>query len=397
MSHLRTAYFAILSAFATATVLAAAAHPQPSALELRALKAVASARRPVTVAQATAAPTPAPPRHQAPPPTVSAPVSAPAAPPVAAAPAPAQTSAPTAEPSPTVTPTPTPVHSKAGHVFVIALNGPGAKETFGPDSPATYLKGLREQGTLLPGFHPADGADLPNYLAFAGGQAPTAAARGECATYTDVKNGDGCVFPNTVISIGDQLTSSGQSWRAYEEGMGTEQTCVHPDDGTDDPTVSATSGYVTRHDPFVYFHSLLDLGDCLANVHDLSALTDDLKVPQLTPNLAFVSPDVCNAGGCGLEATDAFLAQWVPEILKSKAFKQDGVLVIAFLSHTGGGVDPTGALVVAPRYAPKGGVVAKPADAYGLLRTVEDLLGLEPLAQAADAVSLAKAALPLAF
>lgn len=396
MSNARTVLFAILSAFATATVLTAAAHPQPSALELRALKAVAFARRPVALAQATAAPTPAPPQHKTPP-APAAPVSAPPAPPAPPAPAPAQTAAPTATPSPTVTPTPTPVHSKAGHVFVVAVNGPGYKATFGPGSPATYLKGLSKQGTLLSGFRPADGADLPNYLAFAGGQPPTSAARGECARYNDVKNGDGCVFPNTVLTVGDQMSSSGQSWRAYMEGMGTDQTCVHPDNGADDPTVSATAGYVTRHDPFVYFHSLLDLGDCLANVQDLSGLTNDLKVPRLTPNLAFVAPDACNSGGCGLAATDAFLAQWVPAILASKAFKQDGVLVIAFLSQSGGGVDPTGALVVAPKYARKGVVVAKRTDPYGLLRSVEDLLGLEPLAQAADAVSFAKLALPLAF
>jgi hypothetical protein len=329
-----------------------------------------------------------------------APPPAPAPPAPAPADRPAETPAPTATPTPT--PTPQPKHSGAGHVFVIALTGPGYQETFGPDSPATYLTQLRERGAVLSGFAPADGADLPNYLAFAGGQRPNAKTRAECATYTD----DGCILPNTVLSLGDQVSASGQAWRAYMEGMGAEQTCVHPDTGAADDTVTATDGYVTRHDPFVYFHSLLDLGDCLASVHDLGALGDDLEVPRLTPNLAFIAPDLCHSGTVetcadgtpgGLAAADAFLAEWVPKILAAKAFKRDGVLVIAFLSHAGGGTDPTGALVVAPRFARKGGLYAQPLDPYGLLRTVEDLLGLEPLAKAAKAASFAKLALPLAF
>jgi hypothetical protein len=397
VSNGRTILIAVLSAFATAIVLAAAAHSAPSPLELRALKAVAAVRRPVALA---ALPTPEPPQHRVPP-VAAAPVAPP--PPAAPPPEPAATeAAPTPTPTPTATPTPTPRHSAAGHVFVIALTGPGYQETFGPDSPAPYLKELRDQGVLLSGFGPADAADLPNYLAFAGGLKPNAKTRGECASYAD----GGCVVPNTVLSLGDQVSASGQAWRAYMEGMGDDQTCVHPDNPSADPTLTATSGYVTRHDPFVYFHSLLDLGDCLASVHDLTALGDDLKVPRLTPNLTFIAPDVCHSGTvetcedgtpAGLAAADAFLAEWVPKITASKAFKKDGVLVIAFLSHAGGGTDPTGAVVVAPRFAHAGGLFAKPFDAYSLLRTVEDLLALEPLGKAARAASFAKLALPLAF
>ena len=37
-------------------------------------------------------------------------------------------------------------------------------------------------------------------------------------------------------------------------------TCGHPTAGTGDQTASATAGdgYASRHDPFVYFHSIID-------------------------------------------------------------------------------------------------------------------------------------------
>ena len=60
---------------------------------------------------------------------------------------------------------------------------------------------------MLSSFGPVDStAELPNYLALAGGLKPNAATRSNCATYSD---GD-CIQANTVLSLGDQVTSSGR-------------------------------------------------------------------------------------------------------------------------------------------------------------------------------------------
>jgi phosphatidylinositol-3-phosphatase len=98
--------------------------------------------------------------------------------------------------------------------------------------------------------------------------------------------------------------------------------------------------YATRHNPFVYFHSIIDNEpNCEANVVPLSSLDDDLKTADATPNFVFITPNLCNDGHdspCkdgepgGLASVNNFLKQLVPQILKAPAFKQDGLLIVTF-------------------------------------------------------------------
>jgi hypothetical protein len=371
------ATLAVVSTFATAAVLASASGSGPSPAVLAAVaQRMQAARTPIPVA-------PAPRRRPVMRPPVSSPAPSSDTPPAVADTAPAPVAAPAAAPAPKAPkPKPKPKASEAKHIFVIALPGTGYQQTFGAQSPIPYVTTqLVQQGAVLSKFGPADpAADLPNYLALAGGLKPNAATKANCATYRD---GD-CIQPNTVLSLGDQVTSSGRSWRAYLEGMG-DQSCVHPDNGTADATTGATTGYVTRQNPFVYFHSLLDLGDCLANDVDLTKLTDDLKAAKTTPNLAYIAPALG-------DDPNAFLQTWVPQILDSAAYKKDGVLFITFLT----GPSPTGMLVLSP-FARKATLYAKPYDTYSLLRSIEALFALDPLGQAKKAPSFARTVLTSAF
>ena len=58
-------------------------------------------------------------------------------------------------------------------------------------------------------------------------------------------------------------------------------SCRHPVLNSFDTTQQARVGdqYAARHNPFVYFHSLLDGGACAANDIDLSQLQTDLSEP----------------------------------------------------------------------------------------------------------------------
>jgi hypothetical protein len=205
------------------------------------------------------------------------------------------------------------------------------------------------------------------------------------------------VYPNTVITIGDQLTSSRRSWHAYLGGMG-DQPCRHPaSDGADD-TAQPGAAYLTRHNPFVYFHSLLDLGDCVADDVDLSRLDADLQSAAKTPSYSFIAPGPCPAG-TELACADAFLKEWVPKIRRSPAYRKDGAIVVAFLSSaTASGAAPpaTGALVLS-RFATRGKQLATPYDPFSLLRSLDDLFGVAALGRAQQTASFAKAALPRAF
>jgi hypothetical protein len=349
-------------------------------------------------------------------------------------------------------------------LFVIALASAGYQTVFGHGSVATYLnRTLRPHGTLLSSYSTLGSADLPDYLAMVSGQSPNADTRADCPTFAEFPSsaapaangliaGTGCVYPNTVLTIGDQITSRGNQWAAYVEGMGTtaatttatsttttatsttttatsttttpttttstvpstgtiSPNCQHPDSGALDPTPTAPAGthYATRHNPFVYFHSLLDLGDCMNDDKPLDPLTSDLRAVKTTPQFSFIVPDRCNDGstpacpgeGGGLLGADAFLHVWVPKILASPAYKKDAALIIAFTTQgpTAGAPEAhdkpvrLGALVVS-RFAKPRAVLSGAYNPYSLLRSVEDLLGLKALGRAASARSFAADAFP---
>jgi len=323
------------------------------------------------------------------------------------APAPAPEAAPAPKPKAPTAPTtePEPEPGPIQHVFVVSLASPGYEAAFGTASQMPYLSGeLRAQGVLLPNYSLLDTAALPNGIAAVSGQPPTAATRENCPTYQELISGKGCIYPVETLTLADQFVGARLRWHGYFEGMadpaGQPDNCVHPEpEAAETPSAS---GYSARLNPFVFFHSLLDLGDCDENDVPLSELDEDLRKLETTANFSYVSPGLCNAGfrgQCpagtpeGAAVADAFLAQLVPKILASPAYKKDGLLIISF-----GAADPAppadpaaappadprkvGALLVSPLLSP-GGIDAADYNPYSLLRSLEDLFGLSPLGNAA--------------
>jgi hypothetical protein len=383
-------------------------------------------------------------------------------------------------PATTTTPTPASTLPKVHHVFEIALSTTSYAAAFADKPTAPYLHALEAKGTLLRGYQSLGHGELADYLAMISGQGPNAATSAGCTTYLEFRQGvvaksnglvpgAGCVYPETALTIGDQVTAKGATWKAYIADMG-KQTCSHPNSGALDDAVlpDTESGYDTRHNPFIYFHSLLDLGDCASDDQDLSHLSSALAHKSTTAKLSYIAPDACEDAaatvastvasspttgtsttsttsgettpsaasettttttstttststtatatgtttsgttvtpsatvGCpadrpvGIAAEDAFLKQWVPRILASAAYKDDGVLILAFAGERGrhpGHVVRTGALVLS-HYAKKGTVISKAYTPYSLLRSVEDMLGDTALAHAQAAPSFAQAIL----
>ena len=96
-------------------------------------------------------------------------------------------------------------------------------------------------------------------------------------------------------------------------------------------------GHAVRHNPFVHFRGIIDSTTCAKRVVDLSRLTGDLGRVATTPNYAYITPNPVNDGHdapCvdgrpgGLTSVDAWLKVWVPRILASPAFTQDGGTII---------------------------------------------------------------------
>jgi phosphatidylinositol-3-phosphatase len=309
--------------------------------------------------------------------------------------------------------------SPVKHVFVIALSTPSYTAAWGSSSVATYLnKTLKPAGAFLENYETLTPSELPDYLALVSGQGPNADTEAECATYSDFPTsaspdkagqvpGKGCVYPDAALTLGDQVTAAGHTWKGYIQDQ--TKPCLYPNSGAvdDTPLPGAGPQYDTRHNPFIYFHSLLDLGGCSENDVSLTELPKELKKLSTTPTFSYIAPGTCDDGAAtscaeggpaGLAAEDAFLREWVPVIRQSTAYKRDGVIVIVFAQAgptLGPGQQQTGALVLS-RYAAKHKTIQDILDPYSILRGIEDLLGYKPLDHAKGATSFVPDALPSA-
>jgi hypothetical protein len=249
---------------------------------------------------------------------------------------------------------------RIGHVFILMLENEGYQVTFGPTSPAKYLNHLKHQGALVSNYFGISHFSLGNYIALISGQAPNPATIYDCEQFAEFVAtgltadghaiGTGCVYPANFSTVTNQLEARGLTWKAYMEDMGNSPrresaSCAHPQIGATDNTQMAQIGdqYATRHDPFVYFHSIIDAPSCAQHVVNIRALGADLKSIAATPNYVFITPNLCNDGHDGGEGTqcvdgepgglvsaDNFLETVVPQIVASPAFRRDGLLIITF-------------------------------------------------------------------
>ncbi len=335
---------------------------------------------------------------------------------------------------------PVPAMPEIEHVFIIVLENENAEVTFGPDSPAPYLaKTLPSMGNFLPNYYATGHLSLDNYITMISGQAPNPQTQADCIFYNDFLpgtptadgqvSGSGCVYPGPEVqTIANQLEKSGLTWKGYMEDMAAKApeepaSCRHPAVNSMDDTQSAEVGdeYATRHNPFVYFHSIIDYPTCEANDVDFSEMADDLKSVETTANYSFISPNLCNDGHdepCvdgspgGLEQVNEWLSENVPPILNSPAYKRHGLLMVTFdeAEAFGGEADssaccgeqpgpntpspggptpgPGGGRIGAVMLSPciRGGTTSEQDyNHYSMLASIEDNFGLGRLGYAAQA------------
>jgi hypothetical protein len=313
------------------------------------------------------------------------------------------------------------------HVFVINIENKGFRTTWGAHSAAPYLaKRLRAQGVLLRRYYGTAHHSLGNYLAQVSGQGPSYAVQHDCRVFTRFEvtgpvappgqvYGNGCVYPKRVRTLPGQLDAAGYTWRGYLQDM--VKPCRHSRLGHVERWRVATKReqYATRHNPFMYFRSIIGRpAYCKRHVRPLSALTDDLARTSSTRSFSYITPDLCHdahnrrcadGGPGGLRAANRWFRRWVPEILRSPAFRADGMLVVTADESEGvredsraccgegpgpnagqPGIDGPGggrigALVISP-YVEPGTSTTTPYNHYSLLGSVEDLFGLPRLGYA---------------
>jgi hypothetical protein len=316
-------------------------------------------------------------------------------------------------------PTPPPIR----HVFMIVLENESASTSFAKNSPAPYLaRTLPSEGAYLPDYYGTGHESNDNYVSMISGQPPNADNQADCQFYGNFPSaitgpygaqmGEGCIYPSNIQTIAGQLDQAGHTWRDYNQDMGNTPTreakeCGHPGVNSQDNTQKATAEdqYATRHDPFVYFHSIIDDTTlCDTHVVDLSLLQANLKKAADTPNYVFITPNLCadghdspcaNGQPGGLKSINGFLKTWVPRITHSPAFReQNGLLLVTFDEATtsnassccgeipgpgspdpgivGPGGGDVGAVMLSPCIKP-GTISTHPYNHYTMLRSIEDI------------------------
>jgi hypothetical protein len=226
------------------------------------------------------------------------------------------------------------------HVVVIVMENKERGAVVGSADAPTFAA-LARDGADLTRYYAVSHPSLPNYLALVSGS--THGITDDCTA---------CVARGT--SIGTSLTRAHRSWGAYAEGY------------------PSSPRFAKKHVPFLYFPS------DVSHVHALTQL--DAKH---LPAFALVVPDLCDdMHDCSVATGDRWLARVLPPLLRAPRTAVFVVFDEGTTDERGGGH----VAAFAAGTAVKSGVRSTALTGhYGLLRTIEDALGLPHLGASARA------------
>jgi hypothetical protein len=231
-----------------------------------------------------------------------------------------------------------------------------------------------EQYYNPPGIHPSE----PNYLWL------------EAGTNFGISNDADPIanHQSTTAHLVTLLSNAHISWKSYQEGIS----------GSDCPLTSAGL-YAAKHNPMVFFDDVTNTNNanssyCIAHVRPSTELATDLQ-HNTQPFYNFITPDVCDDmhDSCApiydsVKQGDTWLAQNIPMILNSQAYKNGGIVIITW-DEGEGGDGPIGLIVLSPDA--KGGGYSNTIHYThsSTLRTLEEIFGVKPLLDdAANATDL---------
>jgi hypothetical protein len=257
---------------------------------------------------------------------------------------------------------------------------------------APNMNALASACGLATNYHGIQFPSLPNYIALTSGQIPASIAvdgvKGrDCEPSPTCDSPDPSIFTQ-IDAAAAAAPAAPLTWRTYAESM--PANCAMTNAGE----------YAVRHNPAAYYPN--DAAACAADdvpagTPAAGALASDLAAGTL-PSYGLLIPNLCNDGhdACNgadrVAEEDATIAAWMPSVLASPDYQSGHLLVVltADTSHSPANGNTLATVLVNPDI-PAGLQVADRFDHYSLLRLDEELLGLAPLANAADAADMAPA------
>jgi hypothetical protein len=317
------------------------------------------------------------------------------------------------------------------HIFVIVMENHATNQILGNTADAPYLNQLAGKYGVARQYFGVTHPSLPNYLALISGDtqgiwddcAPGSFVT--CAPEEFIQGGDfGPLLTQDQLAsatakphlfdgktIVDELESHNISWKAYMESM--------PAPGYTGESY-ADKLYAAKHNPFVYFKNVYTNPDRMSKIVPYTQFDKDLSSDNL-PNFVWISPNQCNdmhglapAGAaaenipdCGYPASgldhgaihigDTYISKVVPQIMHSKAWNDNSVIVIVwdeddYAGYAGCCKSPVGVngtvlgganapiLIIPSQNAQHIEDVTTPYNHYSLLGTIQKVWGLDCLA-----------------
>jgi hypothetical protein len=249
-------------------------------------------------------------------------------------------------------------------VFIILMENHNWSAIKGDTTDAPYINSLLLTGSYTdqyynpPGIHPSE----PNYLWL------------EAGTNFGILNDNlpSSNHQSTTAHFVTQLKNAGISWKTYQENI-TGTTCPETN----------SYPYAPKHNPFAFFDDITNAG-CTTTMRHYTDLPNDLAnqtVPHyvfITPNLIDDMHDSAAPLNNPIKQGDTWLANNLPTILNSNAYKNNGVVFITW-DEGEGGDGPIGMIVLSPLVKSPGYHSPITYTHSSTLRTFQKIFGVGPL------------------
>jgi len=249
------------------------------------------------------------------------------------------------------------------HVVVVVFENKEVTSIAGnPDAPT--FNALARRYATLTNYSAVGHPSLPNYLALVSGS--TQGITSDC---------NSCVVQ--APSLVNTLFRARKTWKTYAEDL--------PYAGF---TGKSSGSYVKRHDPFLYFHNIMNSPGRRKRIVPFTQLRQDVARRRL-PNYSLIVPNLCDdMHDCSVATGDAWLKANIVPLLHSRALR-GGVVFVVFDEGTSeiGGGGRIEALALGPTVR-RGSTFKRATNHYGLLRTIEDAWKLPRLAYSRTATPI---------
>jgi acid phosphatase len=232
-----------------------------------------------------------------------------------------------------------------------------------------YLASLASTFGRTTAYHAVAHPSLPNYLAMAGG-----------STFGISDDRSPSSHPLSGPSAFDRVLASGRSAKTYAEAM--PGNC----------TLSSTSPYAVRHNPWTYFADAASRAACRrfdvpAGTTAAGALRTDIDAGRL-PTVGLLIPDLCHdAHNCSLATADSWLRGWLQRVLAGPDYRAGRLAVIVTFDEDDDHAANNVLTVVVSPYT-RGITSSAPFTHYSLTRYIAELSHTQPLRAASTAPSL---------